>query len=278
MLRSTTSAGDAPHSLPQSSSLSKKACRSIRHVRLCPQTSTQRTRERTTQDLHANLGKIYQGVDLCGGRKIDGSKGRLKVGFLSAYFRDHTIGRLNIGRIERLPRADFSVTVLSVGPHGDEMAQRFRRAADRYVVLPRDVAEARRLIADEKLDILLFTDVGMDALTYTLAFSRMAPLQSATWGHPVTTGSPSIDCFLSSKLLETEDADRHYTERLVRLPSLGTYYERPRRSGPHKRRPISDCPRIGTSISAHRHFLSSIPSLTQSSKRSCEVTRGVNWF
>jgi predicted O-linked N-acetylglucosamine transferase (SPINDLY family) len=68
----------------------------------------------------------------------------------------------------------------------------------------------------------------MDALTYTLAFSRMAPIQCATWGHPVTTGSPTMDYFVSSELLEVTHADTHYTEKLIRLPSLGTYYYRPR--------------------------------------------------
>jgi predicted O-linked N-acetylglucosamine transferase (SPINDLY family) len=31
----------------------------------------------------------------------------------------------------------------------------------------------------------------MDPLSYFLAFSRMAPLQVATWGHPVTSGLPT---------------------------------------------------------------------------------------
>ena len=55
----------------------------------------------------------------------------------------------------------------------------------------------------------------------------MAPVQCVIWGHPDTTGSPYIDYFLSSELLETADADAHYSERLVRLPLLATYFERP---------------------------------------------------
>src|SRR5262249_14900040 len=187
-------------------------------------------------ELNRNLGRIYQGVDMCGCRRFAGSHGRLRVGFLSAYFRDHTIGRLNLGRIKHLPRDQFEVVVLSVGRHHDSIATAFFKAADKFVVVPRDVAAARRLIADQKLDILFFTDVGMDALTYTLAFSRMAPIQCATWGHPVTTGSPTIDFFISSELLEADDAESHYTERLVRLPSLGTYYYRPRIFEPTKTR------------------------------------------
>jgi protein O-GlcNAc transferase len=107
------------------------------------------------------------------------------------------------------------------------VSAQFRAAADRYRQIPRDVAAARATIADQDLDILIFADVGMDSLTATLAWSRMAPVQCVTWGHPDTTGSPYIDYFLSSELLETADADSHYSERLVRLPLLATYFERP---------------------------------------------------
>lgn len=161
---------------------------------------------------------------MCGTRRRPRS-GRPRVGFLSAYFRDHTIGRLNIGRIERLSRERLEPVVLSVGNHRDPLAARFAAAGERFITLPRDVAAAREAIAAEQLDLLLFTDIGMDALTYTLAFSRMAPLQAMGWGHPVTSGSPQIDLFLSSELLETPDADQHYSERLVRRPTLCTYYE-----------------------------------------------------
>jgi predicted O-linked N-acetylglucosamine transferase (SPINDLY family) len=126
--------------------------------------------------------------------------------------------------------------VLSVGAHDDPLAARFRAAADRYVALPRQVRDARDQIAATELDVLLFADVGMDALTYTLAFSRMAPVQVATWGHPVTTGSPTMDYFLSSELLETTEADAHYTERLVRRPTLATYYVRPELTQPRRTR------------------------------------------
>jgi predicted O-linked N-acetylglucosamine transferase (SPINDLY family) len=58
--------------------------------------------------------------------------------------------------------------------------------------------------------------------------SRLAPVQCVTWGHPVTTGYPSMDYFISSQWLETAQADAHYTEQLVRLANLGTHYYRPK--------------------------------------------------
>jgi uncharacterized protein (TIGR03032 family) len=177
--------------------------------------------------LQANLGRIYRGPDLLSGRPVR-RDGRPRIGFLSAYFTNHTIANLNLGRIQQLDRHRFEVLVLSGGANGDGMSEAFRQAADHFIELPRDVAGARSLVAEADLDVLVFTDVGMDATLSTLAFSRMAPVQCATWGHPVTTGSPCIDYFISSDLLEVPGADAHYTEELVRLPSLGTYYLRPR--------------------------------------------------
>ncbi len=162
--------------------------------------------------------------------------GKLRVGFLSAYFRDHTIGRLNIGRVERLDRSRFDVSVITTTPPADAMARRFQVAADRFHVLSGSLSDARRQIRGLDLDLLLFADVGMDPLCSTLAFSRMAPVQCATWGHPETTGSDAIDFFLSSDLLEVSTADEHYTERLARSPLLGVYYERPSRTGPPRTR------------------------------------------
>ena len=153
--------------------------------------------------------------------------GRVRVGFLSAYFRNHTIGRLNIGRIEKLDRSKFHVTVCAASNADDEFSRRFQKAADEYVAIPRDVKEAIAAIRQLKLDVLVFADVGMDASCSTLAFSRMAPVQCVTWGHPETTGSSTMDYFLSSELIDDPGAQGHYTETLVRMPLTGTYYERP---------------------------------------------------
>lgn len=159
---------------------------------------------------------------------------RIRIGLISRHFRNHTIGRLNIGAVQHLPRDRFEVSVISVGSHDDQFAQRFRAAADRYVALPTNLAAVREQVAAMKFDLLFFADVGMDTLTYSLAMSRLAPAQCCTWGHPVTTGSPAMDAFISSEHLESPGGDGHYTERLVRLPRLGVCYERP---APPKPRP-----------------------------------------
>jgi predicted O-linked N-acetylglucosamine transferase (SPINDLY family) len=152
---------------------------------------------------------------------------RIRVGFISHFFRSHKIGHLMRGLISEISRERFHVTVLSIGDHRDEVAESIRRAADNHTVLPTQLRRARRLIAEQNLELLFYSDIGTDSYTYSLAFHRLAPVQCVAWGHPVTTGIPNVDYFLSSELVEPDDADGHYTENLVRLKGLPTFYYRP---------------------------------------------------
>ena len=154
-------------------------------------------------------------------------RGKIRVGFLSKFLRDHTIGDLLKGLIRHLSRSDFEVTVFLVGQAVDETVKFLQDCADRLICLPEDVASARRIIADAGLDVLFYPDIGMDPLSSALAFSRLARVQCTTWGHPVTTGIPTIDYFLSSRLIEPAGAAAHYSEQLVLLDSLPTFYYRP---------------------------------------------------
>src|SRR6185312_6421819 len=72
--------------------------------------------------------------------------------------------------------------------------------------------------------VLIYPEIGMDPMAARLAALRLAPVQCSSWGHPQTSGYPTIDHFLSSAAMEAEGADAFYSERLVRLPGLSTAY------------------------------------------------------
>ncbi len=154
--------------------------------------------------------------------------GKIKVAFISRNFNNHTIGGLNVGLVEKLSRELFEVSVFSIGKYNDEIGQRFQAAADRYIVIPSNLRGAAKTISQASPDILFYTDMGMDPFCYTLALSRLAPVQCVTWGHPVTTGLPTMDYFISSIHLESPESDNQYTERLVRLNRLAVVYEKPK--------------------------------------------------
>ena len=96
---------------------------------------------------------------------------------------------------------------------------------DRFVQGPLPGERWREEILSDRPHILIYPEIGMDPVSAWLAAHRLARTQCGSWGHPNTTGYPTIDYFLSSDLMEPPDADLHYNERLVRLPNLSIYYE-----------------------------------------------------
>lgn len=157
------------------------------------------------------------------------AKSKLKIGFVSSFFKQHTVAKLMRGLIAHFPREDFEVLVCAFTPPVDAMATWISQHADTWMVLPPVLSEARQAIAAEEFDVLLYSDTGMESLTYFLAFARLAPVQATTWGHGISSGIPNMDIFLSSKALESEQAQSHYREHLVLQDHLFPYYFKPER-------------------------------------------------
>jgi protein O-GlcNAc transferase len=164
----------------------------------------------------------------CGARSR--REGRIRVGFISAFLFDHSIGSTTRGLVTELSRDTFEIHVLRIMPSkSDAVTDRIRNAADRTLDLDPDYRVAQQQIAALELDILFYQDIGMDPVSYRLAFARLAPVQCVSFGHPNTTGIPNMDYFVSNDLFEPEDAPAHYTETLFLLRDLPTlaYYYRP---------------------------------------------------
>ncbi|MGH6619865.1 MAG: tetratricopeptide repeat protein [Alphaproteobacteria bacterium] len=161
---------------------------------------------------------------------------RLKVGLISRQFGANAVGWCYHGVLRNMPRDDISVTALRFGESDDPLWRSIAAEADATAILPASLDMARRRIAALELDALVYTDIGMDPLTYFLAFARLAPLQCVLAGHPDTVGIPNIDLFISSEMQEPPDAAGHYSERLVLLPGAPTYYARPSLPSPLKPR------------------------------------------
>ena len=156
-----------------------------------------------------------------------GGRTRLRIGFISRYFRDGVVSWNFRGFIERLDRSRFEVVVFTVDDNADAVTHQIRASGDRAVWLPNDLARARQTIADQALDVLVYIDIGTDPFTYFLAFARLALVQCVMPGHPVTTGIPNLDYFISNELAEPPGAEDHYSETLVRLTRSTVYFHRP---------------------------------------------------
>jgi CRISPR-associated protein Csy1 len=152
---------------------------------------------------------------------------RVRVGFVSSFFRHCTAGLYFKSWITGLDRAQFETHVYHLGPTTDFLTEDIRVASDCFVQPDGTIEELAQAIRRDELDVLIYPEAGMDGRTFLLAALRLAPLQCVGWGHPVTTGLPSVDVFFSSAAMEPPAAEDHYRERLVPLPGLGTCYPRP---------------------------------------------------
>lgn len=179
---------------------------------------------------------------------------RLRVGFVTRFLHDHSIGKTSRGLIAQLDRERFEVFSIHVPPvRDDTMARWIRAHSDHNLDLPTDIQPAREAIAALDLDVLFFQEIGMDAYTYFLAYARLAPVQCVSFGHPDTTGIPNMDWWVSSANFEPPDPSGHYSERLWQAQGIGTlaYYYRPqqpddwpgrREFGLPEDRPLFFCP------------------------------------
>ena len=151
--------------------------------------------------------------------------GPIRVGIASAHLRDHSVWNAVVkGWVKHIDKRRFEVHLFNLGTVSDTETDQARQWAHRLESGRRTLSQWASTIAASALDVLIYPEIGMDPLTVKLASLRLARAQAASWGHPETTGLPTIDYYVSAEGLEPPDAGRHYSERLVALPNLGVCY------------------------------------------------------
>ncbi|HZR01758.1 MAG TPA: tetratricopeptide repeat protein [Burkholderiales bacterium] len=150
---------------------------------------------------------------------------KVRLGIVLAHVRSGPVwDTLVRGWVEHVDRGAFDVCIFAIEPTRGEDTDAMRIPATVLDLADKDLHESARTILDAAIDVLVYPEVGMNRKVAVLASLRLAPVQAASWGHPETTGLPTIDYFLSAQALEPADAQANYTERLVALPGLGCCY------------------------------------------------------
>ncbi len=152
---------------------------------------------------------------------------KIRIGYVSQFMKQHTVGKLVLGWFRNCNHKEFEIHCYYTARSQDFLSQQFLLHSDSFHHIPEDLeATCEQIIADQ-LHILVYVDIGMDPQMTQMAGLRLAPVQCTTWGHPITSGLTTIDYFLSSDLMEPENAEKHYSEQLVRLPNIGFSYSKP---------------------------------------------------
>ncbi len=152
---------------------------------------------------------------------------RLRVGFVVTHGHEGVFIKCMRGTLNCMDNRRFQVVVVC-SSGGDQMIKaRISNPQVDFLVIDKELPRAVETLHQARFDLLYYWEVGTDVTNYLLPFHRLAPVQCAGWGWPVTTGINNVDYFISSEYIEPEGGDAHYSEQLLRLQSLPYYYRPP---------------------------------------------------
>lgn len=152
----------------------------------------------------------------------------VRIGIVSGFFRHHSNWKIPIkGWLSQLDPDLFEVFGFHTGLEADIETELAASLCKRFIRGPLTLDAWRHAIVVTAPHVLIYPEVGMDPVAAQLAAQRLAPVQCNSWGHPDTSGFPTLDYYISGDLMEPRDADMHYTEQLIRLPNLSIYYDEP---------------------------------------------------
>jgi predicted O-linked N-acetylglucosamine transferase (SPINDLY family) len=152
--------------------------------------------------------------------------GPIRIGIVCRYFYEHSVWNAIVkGWFQQLDHGRLALQAFCLGPEQDTETLYARSRAARFEQGAGGLRQWLEAILDAQPDVLLYPEIGMDPLTVKLASMRVAPVQVTTWGHPETSGLPTIDYYLSGEDFEPAGAQANYTERLVALPHLSSFVQ-----------------------------------------------------
>jgi protein O-GlcNAc transferase len=147
---------------------------------------------------------------------------RIRLGIVSADIRLHSVWMALIkGWFQSFDLERFELVVFSLVDRVDPETSWARSKSDIFVTGPKTLSQWLATMREQNCEILLYPAVGLHPMALKLASLRLAPVQVNTWGHPDTSGLPTLDYYVSADCFEPADAEDHYSERLVLLPHLG---------------------------------------------------------
>lgn len=159
------------------------------------------------------------------------NRAKTRIGILSCFLWDHSVMNCFRGLILLLAeQPGFEVVCFypKQNPR-DHVTDLLKSKVFRFIDVDSDFGPKGdpQVVLDQQLDILIYTDIGLEMYTFMMASLRLAPIQCVLSGQPTTTGIKNIDYYISTALMETQNASAYYTEKLICLKDLPSAYPKP---------------------------------------------------
>lgn len=144
---------------------------------------------------------------------------RLRIGMVVSQGHEGIFARSLKGMLPHFDRRRFDIVIAVSRPALAATQAMLPFDSLRWLALPGRVDQAAEQLRQAQLDLLYHWEVGTDSFNYFLPWFRCAPVQYTSWAWPMTTGIPAMDFFLTSDLVEPDNAQRLYSEPLLSMKS-----------------------------------------------------------
>jgi protein O-GlcNAc transferase len=145
----------------------------------------------------------------------------IRIGYISADFHNHPVGRLIQPLIENHDREKFTCYLYHNSSTNDEQTKKLQQVSDYWrEILSLDNQACQKLIFDDNIDILIDLTGHSAGNRLQLFALRAAPVQATYLGYASTTGLSNIDYMISDNFFDPPSIDDDYTEELLRLDRI----------------------------------------------------------
>jgi predicted O-linked N-acetylglucosamine transferase (SPINDLY family) len=143
---------------------------------------------------------------------------RLRVGYLSSDFRNHSVGSAVLPLLSSHDREKFEVFCYADVPRPDVMTERFQSCVDHWhTIVGKSDAEVARMVRTDSIDVLVCLAGRFDGNRPLVCVHRAAPVQ-VSFHDGATSGLEEMDYWLTDNFLHPPDTKEMFTEELHRLP------------------------------------------------------------
>ena len=159
--------------------------------------------------------------------KYETNPKKLRVGFVSADFGNHPGGYFTLGLLRELRKKNFELVAYPTIERKDELSHHFKPLFSKWsLIKKKDDENVVKQIINDGIHILIDLQGHSAKNRLPIFIYKPAPVQ-VTWLGQGSTGISEIDYFIGSNHITPKDEEKHYVEKVLRLPEISQCFTPP---------------------------------------------------
>lgn len=148
---------------------------------------------------------------------------KIKIGYVSSDFRNHAVSYFLKGLITKHNKEKFEIYFYGLSPIEDEITELFKNSGNFKNCSSMSSETLVKVIKDDDINILIDLNGFTQLNRIDIFMESPAPIQMTWLGFLNSLGLPSIKYKISDRNLIQEDANKFYSENIIKLNNSLVY-------------------------------------------------------